>query len=156
MFRGTKWAMAYVAPRGIGPTEWNRNARKRVQIRRRFMLLGQTQDGMRVWDIRRACHALRLVDNMKDVPLWMQGERVMAGNVLYASLFEPGIVRLDLHDLPTSHKNGPTYLNVLRYLDMPQAVAMATERSRVRIYPQAAKDWEYPQAVARSLGWKKK
>ncbi|MDA1017116.1 MAG: acetylxylan esterase, partial [Planctomycetota bacterium] len=48
MFKGTKWAMAYVAPRGIGPTEWNRDARKRVQFRRRFMLLGQTQDGTRV------------------------------------------------------------------------------------------------------------
>ncbi|MHC4537843.1 MAG: alpha/beta hydrolase family protein, partial [Planctomycetota bacterium] len=52
-------AIAYMAPRGIGPDAWNDNQRKQVQIRRRFMLLGQTADGMRVWDVRQAIHALR-------------------------------------------------------------------------------------------------
>lgn len=156
MFKGTKWAMAYVAPRGIGPSAWTADKRKRVQIRRRFMLLGQTQDGMRVWDIRRAVQALRTVDGMGDVPLWMQGERNMAANVVYASLFEPNIVRLDLHSLPTSHMSGPTYLNVLRILDIPQAVAMAAERSQVRIYLKEAGGWEYPGDVAKRLEWDEK
>ena len=40
MLASFKWAMAYVAPRGIGPTAWDRSERKRTQIRRRFMLLG--------------------------------------------------------------------------------------------------------------------
>ena len=45
---------AYVCPRGVGPTAFNSNERKRTHIRRRFMLLGQTQDGMQTWDIKRA------------------------------------------------------------------------------------------------------
>ena len=80
----------------------------------------------------------------------------MAGIILYTSLFEPGIARLDLWDLPNSHRNGPTFLNVLRYLDMPQAVAMAAERSRVRLYQKDEFEWQFPQAVAIKLGWPEK
>lgn len=80
----------------------------------------------------------------------------MAGIVLYASLFEPSIARLDLWDLPNSHRDGPTFLNVLRYLDMPQAVAMAAERSRVRLYQKDDSGWQFPQAVAQKMDWTEK
>jgi len=56
--------------------------------------------------------------------------------VLYTSLFEPDIARLDLWHLPSSHRDGPVFLNVQRYMDIPQAVAMAAERTEVRIYPE--------------------
>lgn len=153
MFKNFKWGMAYVAPRGIGPTLWNRDPRKQVQIRRRFMLLGQTLDGMRVWDIRRAAETLRTLDGMRDVSLWMQGERHSAGLVLYASLFVPDVDRLDLWNLSRSHRDGPIFLNVLRYLDVPQTVAMAAEGSRVRIFQDETTGWEYSQAVADALNW---
>ena len=55
MFAAQKWSMAYVAPRGIGPTAWDQTPKKQTQHRRRFQLLGQTLDGMRVWDVRRPC-----------------------------------------------------------------------------------------------------
>ncbi len=152
MFARFKWGMAYVAPRGVGPTAWDQDARKQIQIRRRFMLLGQTLDGMRVWDVRRAAQTLRAIPGMQDVPLWMQGEREMAGVVLYASLFEPDVKRLDLWHLPGSHRDGPVFLNVLRILDTPQAVALAAERSDVRIYQTGNEGWEYPRSVVDSLG----
>lgn len=43
-------SMVFVAPRGIGTTIWNQSERKQIQNRRRFYLLGQTLDGMRVLD----------------------------------------------------------------------------------------------------------
>jgi dienelactone hydrolase len=153
MFKRFKWGMAYVAPRGVGPAAWDRTEKKQIQHRRRFYLLGQTLEGMQVWDIRRAVQALRSVERMRGVPLWLQGERQMAGNVLYASLFEPEVARLDLWHLPKSHREGPTFLNVLRVLDMPQAVAMAAERSQVRLYQRDAAGWDYPAGVAAKLGW---
>lgn len=155
MFQSHPWAMAYVAPRGVGPTAFDPAPKKQTQVRRRFMLLGTSLDAMQTWDIRRAAQALRTVSSMRDVPLWLQGERQMAGNVLYASLFEPNVKRLDLWHLPKSHQQGPYYLNVLRYLDTPQAVALAAERSQVRIYQDGAEGWDYPSEVARTLGWEK-
>ncbi len=156
LFKNTKRVMAYFAPRGIGPTAWNPDERKQTQIRRRFMLLGQTRDGMRVWDVRRAIQAIRTIDSLSDTPIQLRGKKNMAGIVLYASLFEPGIARLDLWDLPNSHRDGPTFLNVLRYLDMPQAVAMAAEHSRVRLYQKNGSGWQFPQAVAKKLDWPEK
>jgi len=156
MFSSFKWGMAYVAPRGVGPTLWDQTPKKHTQHQRRFQLLGQTWDGMQVWDVRRAAQALRSVAGMKDIPLWMQGERSMAGIVLYASLFEPDVARLDLWNLPQSHHEGPYFLNVLRFLDVPQAVAMAAERSKVRIYQDSAEGWDYAKQTAAQLGWDEK
>ncbi len=156
MVKSSKLAVAYAIPRGIGPNAWNPDERKQTQIRRRFMLLGQTRDGMRVWDVARAATAVRqLVGSRNDVALRMRGERQMAGVVLYASLFTPKVAQLDLLQPSTSHHDGPIFLNVLRFLDMPQAVAMATERSNVVIHQDDKFGWEYPQQVATKLGWEK-
>jgi hypothetical protein len=91
---------------------------------------------MRVWDARRAIQALHQIELLSDVPVALKGQRQAAGIVLYASLFEPDIAGLDLRYLPGSHREGPVFLNVLRYMDIPQAVAMASERTKVRIYPE--------------------
>ena len=154
MFENFNWAMAYVAPRGVGPTAWDQSERKQIQHQRRFYLLGQTLEGMQVWDVRRAIQTLRSAGGMPDVPLWLQAEGRMAGVTLYASLFENDVTRLDLHNLPKSHRDGPYLLNVRRQLDVPQSVTMAAERSKVVLYQQGDEGWEYPQTVARKLGWK--
>ncbi|REJ87400.1 MAG: acetylxylan esterase [Planctomycetota bacterium] len=156
MLTGNNWGMAWVAPRGVGPTEWSRDERERTHIRRRFMLLGQTADSMRVYDTRRAMQALRAIHGLGEVPLWLQGEREAAAWALYASLFEPEVARLDLWSLPATHRDGPTFLNVMRFLDIPQAVALAGERSRIRIYDADASAWRYPLDTAAQLGWPEK
>jgi hypothetical protein len=96
---------------------------------------------------------VRTLDIAKDAPLWLQSERTMAGVALYASLFEPDIARLDLHSPPLSHRDGPILLNVNRYLDLPQAVAMAAENSKIVIYQKDDQGWQWPAAVAEKLGW---
>jgi hypothetical protein len=85
-------------------------------------------------------------------PLWIQAQREMAVNVLYASLFEDGITRLDLHEPPASHATGPAYLNVLKFLDIPQTAAFAAERTRVILYSADEKAWAYPAGVMKLLG----
>jgi dienelactone hydrolase len=117
--------MAFVAPRGIGLTGWTTAPTKRIQIRRRFMLLGQTLDSMRVWDIRRAIQAVRSIKETRTARLELQSRGQMAVNVLCASLFEPGVASLELLGLPGSPRDGPDYLNVLRILDLPQVLALA-------------------------------
>ena len=153
--RGTMAFVAF-APRGIGPSAWTGDAREQVQIRRRFMLLGQTLDGMRVWDIRRALEATRQIKEVDGVPVGLSGSGGMAVNVLYASLFEEGLFNVALPDLPTTHqqRGAPDYLNVLRYLDMPAAVAMAAEGSIVILTGAKRDDWRYVYDVVGRLDWK--
>ena len=128
-----KTAMAWIAPRGIGMSAWTTNAAKVTQIRRRFMLLGQTLDSMRVWDIRRAVQAMRALPGDGRPALTLSSHHQMGVNALYAALFEPRIARLDLADLPPSHAEGPDYLNVLRVWDLPDALAAAQDRGEVEL-----------------------
>ncbi len=93
------------------------------------------------------------IDTLKDVPLWLQSHRRMAGVALYAALYVPEVTRLDLYQLPRSHRDGPYLLNVRRYLDLPQTVAMVAERSQVVLYQDEPDGWQYPAAVIKRLGW---
>lgn len=145
--------LVYVCPRGIGPDAWSGDERKQIQIRRRFMLLGQTADGMRVWDVRRAIQALRLIEPTAGPAVTVVARCDMAGIALYASLFEPGIGQLDLTELPTTHAQGPTFLNVLRFLDVPQAVALAAERTNVLLRGDSDAAWVFPRSVVTGLKW---
>lgn len=152
MLTGSKWAMAYFAPRGAGPTGWaNLSAVKQTQLRRRLLLLGESLESGQVWDITRAAAALRVVPGFAKTPLWIQAQKVMAANALYASLFIPEVKRLDLHALPASQQNGPIYLNVLRHLDLPQAAAMVAEHSTLAIYTADDAPWQYAKSVAAAL-----
>src|SRR2546428_12957580 len=42
----------------------------------------------------------------------------------YAALFEPSIKEVVVIDPPKSHKDGPHFLNVLRVLDIPEALGL--------------------------------
>jgi hypothetical protein len=91
---------------------------------------------------------------LKDSPLWLQGKGDMAGIALYAALFEPDVARLDLWYPPASHREGPIFLNVRRFFDTPQAIALAFPRT-IRLYVKddaEAKDWSWPLELQKSLG----
>ena len=149
------WAMSYFAPRGVGPSAFDQSEKKQLQNRRRFYLLGQTLESMQAYDVFQATLAAHRLPDFREVPLWLQSQRRMAGIALYTTLFQlkGTIQRLDLHDLPKTHRDGPIFLNVNRYLDMPQAVALAAERSKIVLYQDDDSGWEYSQAVAKNLGW---
>jgi hypothetical protein len=124
------------------------------------MLIGQTLDGMRVWDICRAVQALKSVPEMRSAQVWIEAEGSLGVDALYASLFENQIAGLDLRRIPASHRDGPDYLNVLRVLDIPEAAAMAAENCALRLHPAETNGWDFLLAMARSpsahlnLEWK--
>ena len=142
-----------LCPRGTGANAWTGDEKKQTQIRRRFMLLGQTLDGMRVWDVRRTIQALGQIDEIRGMAPVVLADGNMAGVALYASLFERQIAGLKLFDPPETHRDGPIFLNVLRSLDMPQAVALVAEHTSVSLWGQKASAWQFPTSVVESLGW---
>lgn len=147
-------AGAFFLPRGLGATAWDPSEKKQIQNRRRFMLLGQTLSGMQVWDLLRAIQAVRSIAAYRESPMEIHASGDLAVVALYAALFEPRPIALWLADLPKSHQDGPDFLNVLRYLDVPQAVAMAVERGDVALGKTGADHWEFPANVAKQLKWK--
>jgi len=149
-------SMAYVAPRGIGLTEWTSNETAQIQIRRRFMLLGQTLDSMRVWDIRRAVQAVRALPEFRKSAITIRAQRILAADALYASIFENAVTGLELWNLPASHRDGPDFLNVRRVLDLSQALSMAASRIKVVLHGANPEDWTYASSVANTLGWKER
>ena len=157
MLLETRWAMAYACPRGVGPQTWAKlSPVKQTQLRRRLLLLGESLESGQVFDITQAAAALRGAPGFARVPLWLQSQKTMGANTLYASLFIPGVKRLDLHALPASQRDGPIYLNVLRYLDLPQAGALAAERATLAIYTDDPAPWSFAQNIAAALNWGEK
>ena len=145
-------------PRGVGPTRWSATSRfdgKQVgqHIRRRFLLLGQTLEGQQVWDVRRGIICIGTIDELKMCKLSLQATGEMAGIGLYAGLFEPTVASFDLWHPPSSHRRGPTFMNVMTILDMPQAVALALPRPvNLHLKADEAKRWEWTEALQKAIG----
>ncbi len=149
-------ALVYFTPRGVGLDQWNQDPRKQVQIRRRFYLLGQSLEGMQIWDIRKAIQQLKAQPEFKKANLTLKASGEAAALSLYASLFEQGISQLELSGMPASHQQGPALLNILRFLDLPQALSMAASRTPIKLKQVDPQDWKYAIQVGKQMGWQEK
>jgi cephalosporin-C deacetylase-like acetyl esterase len=103
-------------------TGWERESPPNT-VERSLALLGQTVDLGRVRDV---IAVLRKIDSRFDKKRDWKVVGVGQAGVLaaYAALFEPGIKEVVIIDPPTSHKDGPIFLNVLRVLDVPEALGL--------------------------------
>jgi len=110
-------ALAFFAPRGVGLTAWSGGEKRLTQIRRRFMLLGQTLDGMRVWDVRRAIQTVHFVRDGDRAVLELRAPESMSGQASLAALFEPGVRRLDVTPWTDLELGSGDYLNISRLLE---------------------------------------
>lgn len=117
-------AVLLVAPRGTGPTRWQDPAPFTIQ--RSLALLGRTVDSGRVEDVLAvAAYVLR----GKPSAQWIVAGRGQAGMIAaYAALFEPRLAEIVAVDPPSSHRDGPIFLNVLRVLDVPEALGLLAPR----------------------------
>ena len=144
---------AWLAPRGFGPSAWSKEGKIATAIRRRFQLLGQTVDGMQVWDTIRGVQWLKGQPGLGDLPLELRGANGLAGQALYAAWLEPGVSRLRLSSPPTTHREGPDLLNVLRFTDVPQVLAMVADRIPVELADAEPRVADYAKSVGRVLQW---
>ncbi len=135
-------AGVWIAPRGLGSSQWNPEAKKDTHILRRFLLIGQTADEGRVWDVCRCIEALRSIDEFKDTRIGIRGDGALAGIAMYSALLSPSVELVQLHRPTVSHRDGPFFPNVLRILDLPQAAAMFLPR-RVSLYGANEHDWQW-------------
>ena len=119
-----------VNPRGSGAGMWTeRNPPNTVA--RSMILLGATADGGRVWDLMQIARiASRAPGRLRVLG---RGSSGLLG--AYAALYEPAIDGVTLLNPPPSHAPrrkdeayGPAILNILRVLDVPEALGCLAPR----------------------------
>ncbi len=115
-----------VLPRGGVPLRWTGNKTPNY-VERAHVLIGSTVDTGRVRDV---AGAARLFDERhKGKIAWRVVGRGQAGAIAaYAALFEPSIKEVVIVDPPSSHRDGPHFLNVLRVVDIPSALGLLAPR----------------------------
>jgi cephalosporin-C deacetylase-like acetyl esterase len=116
-----------LAPRGNGPMRWSDPAPYYIQ--RSMPLLGRTVDTCRLIDT-----LVVASDVLDTLPHDAQKAKIVgrgrAGVIAaYAALFEPRLTEVIVVDPPPSHRDGPTFLNVLRVIDVPDALGLLAPRS---------------------------
>ena len=137
----SKNAVMILRPRGVGEVPWPKKARKDMD--RNAMHLGRTVDSMRLWDVLQAAQVLRQETGSE---VAITGIGVSAALALYAGLLDEQAAQVILIDPPSSHVDGPTFLNVLRYTDLPEAAALMAPR-RVTFYSRVPEAYRATQGV---------
>ncbi|HUU29989.1 MAG TPA: hypothetical protein VM123_19465 [archaeon] len=128
-FPGLATSRHMVYPRGIGRQNWDYPLKQRFL--RTAMLLGRTLDDMRLYDILCAVDYIASLPSFDPTGFTVVGKGAEGILGAYAALLDPRITRVILYAPPLSHKQGPIFLNVLRYTDIPQALAMLAPRELV-------------------------
>ena len=128
-FKGYAASRHMVYPRGIGSGVWNSTIKQSVE--RSAMLLGRTLDDMRLYDVLCAVDYLASHPSFDNTQLTVVGKGIQGLLGAYAAILDPRITRVILYSPPLTHKTGPVFLNILRYTDVPQALAMLAPRELV-------------------------
>jgi dienelactone hydrolase len=131
--------MLLVSPRNSGDMRWSDPAPH--YIRRSLPLLGRTVDSGRLTDVLlAAAHVLPAKRGGNPVKIIGRGA---AGVIAaYAALLEPQLSEVAVVDPPASHRDGPIFLNVLRVIDVPEALGLLAPRpltiytSQVNVFDQ--------------------
>ena len=126
---------AYItfAPRGVGMTALGGDKRYQTQMRRRFMLLGETVASSQVWDVHRASEAARALPGMGELPLHFHASPEMTEVATFAALFEPKLVSLTLPQPPRTDKGAPDFLNWSRIVTPGQLLQLAEQKTKVNL-----------------------
>ncbi|HEY0551511.1 MAG TPA: acetylxylan esterase [Verrucomicrobiae bacterium] len=137
-----------VSPRNSGQTRWHDPAP--YYIRRSLPLLGHTVDSGRLTDVLIA--AAHAAPGKRGAPPVKIVGRGAAGIIAaYAALLEPRLSEVVVVDPPASHRDGPIFLNVLRVLDVPDALGLLAPRP-LTIHTAEANTFDRTVSIYRAAG----
>lgn len=102
-----------------------------IQIRRRYMLVGQTLDGMRVWDILRAVELMHRLPGIRGKAITASARGRHASNLLVAALFDPRLKELELPPIQ-EFAGSADYLNFERISSLEAVHKRLTASGRIR------------------------
>ncbi|HSQ55009.1 MAG TPA: hypothetical protein VLM40_04615, partial [Gemmata sp.] len=130
--------------RGGGPYRWPRKNPPNT-VERSLALVGQTADSGRVRDVAAMLSKDRVSYTKQRLVARGQASIIAA----YAALFVPGAVdEVVIADPPLSHRDGPHFLNVLRVLDIPEALGLLAPGVKLTLVGKNAKDKAFDRTAA--------
>lgn len=101
-------------------------------LKRQAMMVGTTIESMQVYEILRSLDLLRGLPDVDAARITILGRGEMGVNGLYAALLDEGSPSAILVSPPASHRQGPHYLGILRYTDIPDVAAILKGRVRIQ------------------------
>ena len=142
-----------VSPRGGLGTRWTRKNPPNT-VERSLALLGQTADTGRVQDIAGLCGNLWQVQFLKQKGNRLSGRGPAGILAVYAALLEPRamVEEIILIDPPTSHRDGPHFLNVDRVLDLPTALGLLAPDVKLTLVNAKDKAFDKTAAMYKLAG----
>ncbi|HEY7315191.1 MAG TPA: prolyl oligopeptidase family serine peptidase [Gemmataceae bacterium] len=138
----------YLYPRGIVDSEWTRKSPPNY-VERAHALLGRTVDEGRVWDI---IAAIKYLQKEKKSVVRVGGTGQAGVLAAYAALFEPSIKEVVIVDPPTSHRDGPIFLNAQRVLDVPEALGLLAPKVKLTLVNAKDKAFDRTAEIYRLAG----
>ena len=96
--------------------------------------------------MRRAFRELSALPGVDPGRITIAGRGVSGILGLYAGILEPAVWQVALIDPPESHREGPTFLNILRHTDLPEAAALLAPR-RLLFYGHMPAAFEHAKHV---------
>jgi hypothetical protein len=133
-----------VWPRGVGEVPWPQTFWQATL--RNAMHVGQTVDSMRLRDVIAAVRKLRDVANVDPGRIMVAGRGISGALGLYAAILDSTIHQVMLIEPPSSHAEGPIFLNVMRHTDLPEAAALLAPR-RLNFYGRMPPAYDYTRHV---------
>lgn len=137
-----------ITPRGGAKYQWTRKNPPNT-IERSLVLLGQTADSGRLRDV--AAFLVMVKNLRKDTAgrLRVVGREQAGIIAAYATLYVPDLVdEIVVIDPPTSHRDGPHFLNVMRVLDIPEALGLLAPDIKLTLVGKNAKDKAFDRTAA--------
>ena len=101
-------------------------------MKRQAMVAGTTLESMQLYEVLRSLKFLRSRPEVDPAKVTIIGKGEIGINGLYASLMDGGVDRVVVQSPPASHRQGPCYLGILKFTDIPEVIALM--RDKVRLY----------------------
>ena len=92
------------------------------------MVAGTTLESMQLYELQRALALLRSLPNVDSNRITLTGRGEMGVHCMYAALLDSSVQRVIAGSPTTSHLQGPHYLGILRYTDVPEIAALLAAR----------------------------
>ena len=101
-------------------------------MKRQAMVAGVTIESMQLYEVLRSLEFLRTLPEVDPSRIIIVGKGETGIHGVYAALLDGNVQRVVIGSPTASHRQGPTYLGILRYTDIPEVIGLLG--NKVRLY----------------------